>query len=149
MKLHIRHLCLPLAIVAFLASSQKSLAAENQQSGTQPQSDEVSKDKVNLVPKIHGTVRARWEMDTKGGENRFAVRNARVSISGEIAQPIDYYIQTDFCDQGKMKILDAWGVSALPSACACRADSSACLSAPTVSADRAHIFSQTTRLSAA
>ncbi|WP_304976922.1 porin [Duncaniella muris] len=109
MKLHIRHLCLPLAIVAFLASFQKSLAAENQQSGTQPQSDEVSKDKVNLVPKIHGTVRARWEMDTKGGENRFAVRNARVSISGEIAQPIDYYIQTDFCDQGKMKILDAWG----------------------------------------
>lgn len=78
-------------------------------SATEAQTEEVKEDKVSLIPKINGAIRARWEMDTKGGESRFQVRNARVIISGAIAPPVDYYIQSDFCDRGKMKILDAWG----------------------------------------
>lgn len=76
---------------------------------TEKQIEEVKEDKVNLTPKINGVIRARWEMDTHGSESRFQVRNARVIISGTIAPPINYYIQTDFCDRGKIKILDAWG----------------------------------------
>lgn len=63
-----------------------------------------------LMPEIHGTLRPRWEMLTSGGEMRFQMRNARLSIRGRIVPGvIDYYAQTDLCDRGKIKILDAWG----------------------------------------
>lgn len=64
--------------------------------------------KVNYVPEIHGALRTRIEMNTTQGEYRFQVRNARVSLGGNIASWANYFVQTDLCDQGKMKILDAW-----------------------------------------
>ena len=70
---------------------------------------EAEKENFSFVPRIHGALRARWELDTRTGDNRFQVRNARVSLEGKVAPSIDYYIQTDLCDRGKMKILDAWG----------------------------------------
>lgn len=66
---------------------------------------------VDYRPNIHGTFRGRWEMltgDGMGGESRFQVRNARVSVDGKVATWADYFLQTDLCDQGKMKILDAY-----------------------------------------
>lgn len=60
-------------------------------------------------PVVNGTIRSRWEMETQEGESRFQVRNARVSLTGHIAPEISYFINTDLCDRGKMKILDAWG----------------------------------------
>ncbi|MDE6463025.1 MAG: OprO/OprP family phosphate-selective porin [Muribaculaceae bacterium] len=64
---------------------------------------------TDYVPRIHGVMRTRWEMETESGDSRFQVRNARVSLDGNIAPIISYYIQTDLCDRGKMKILDAFG----------------------------------------
>lgn len=64
---------------------------------------------VSYMPEIHGTVRARWEMTTDNGESRFQVRNARLQIGGKIASWIDYFFNSDLCDQGKMKVLDYWG----------------------------------------
>lgn len=66
-------------------------------------------EKVDLLPKIHGALRTRWEMDTENDASRFQVRNARVTLNGNIAPKIDYFIQTDLCNAGKMQILDAWG----------------------------------------
>ncbi|MDE5750605.1 MAG: OprO/OprP family phosphate-selective porin [Duncaniella sp.] len=66
------------------------------------------KEQVSLVPRIHGAVRARYEMATAGGEERFQVRNARLKVVGDLSSAIDYFIQADLCDRGKMKILDAW-----------------------------------------
>lgn len=63
---------------------------------------------IDYRPEIHGTIRARAEADTRHGEYRFQVRNARLSIAGRIAPSIDYYFNTDFCDRGKIKILDVW-----------------------------------------
>ncbi len=61
-------------------------------------------------PEIHGVVRTRLEMTTQDPvEYRFQVRNARVSLGGDLNHSIKYFIQTDLCDAGKMKILDAWG----------------------------------------
>lgn len=91
-----------LSLLIFSLSTSVASAADTE-------SDKTVKEEVDLMPKFNGVVRARWEMDTHGGENRFEVRNARLMISGKIARPVDYFIQTDFCDQGKMKILDAWG----------------------------------------
>lgn len=58
---------------------------------------------------IHGALRTRWEMNLDDDASRFQVRNARVTLDGAIAPSIDYFIQTDLCNQGKMQILDAWG----------------------------------------
>ena len=68
-------------------------------------------EKVNLIPNFHGAIRGRWEVDTDehSGDQRFEVRNARVTMDGKVAPSIDYFVQVDLCDQGKMKILDAWG----------------------------------------
>lgn len=73
------------------------------------QSSAADNNEINYMPNIHGTVRTRWEMETDGGANRFQVRNARLSVDGKIAPWIDYFLNTDLCDRGKMKILDAWG----------------------------------------
>lgn len=61
------------------------------------------------VPQIHATLRPRLEIATESGEYRFQMRNARLVISGYAARPVDYFINIDLCDRGKMKILDAWG----------------------------------------
>ena len=64
---------------------------------------------VDLRPRINGAIRARYEYATQGGEERFQVRNARLTIAGDLAPAIDYYIQADLYDRGDMKILGAWG----------------------------------------
>jgi len=94
-------------VLLLLMAVPSVIAYANEKSGTENDTE------VDLTPKIHGALRTRWEMDTQGGESRFQVRNARVNIAGMIAPAIDYYMQTDLCDCGKMKILDAWGRIAL------------------------------------
>ena len=71
--------------------------------------DSVSTATPSYVPEIHGVVRARWEMATENGDSHFQVRNARLQVLGYVGPVFSYYINTDFCDRGKIKILDAWG----------------------------------------
>lgn len=66
-------------------------------------------DSIDYRPKFHGAVRSRWEMETQTGESRFQVRYARLTMDGNISRAISYFVQTDLCDQGKIKILDAFG----------------------------------------
>ncbi|MCM1028381.1 MAG: OprO/OprP family phosphate-selective porin [Pseudoflavonifractor sp.] len=62
------------------------------------------------APEFHGAIRTRFEMTTQDPVRyRFQVRNARLTMAGNINSSINYFVQTDLCDQGKMKILDAWG----------------------------------------
>ena len=69
--------------------------------------------KSPYIPQIHGTVRARYELETDDWSSRFQVRNARLSVSGNVCPIVDYYVQADFCDCGSFKMLDAWaGVKA-------------------------------------
>ncbi len=70
--------------------------------------DSVAAREVNYMPEFGAAIRARWEMETDGGLNRFMLRNARVSVAGHIAAPVDYFLQADLCDCGKMKFLDGW-----------------------------------------
>lgn len=85
------------------------LAIASEVSASEATAPADDKNKVDLIPKIHGAFRARWEMDTENSQSRFQVRNARLTLNGMIAPSIDYFFQTDLCDRGKMKILDAWG----------------------------------------
>ena len=64
-------------------------------------------DKKNIV-NIHGTIRSKYEYQTEESEGRFEVRNARVSVDGEITPMISYKAEIDLCDEGKIKMLDAY-----------------------------------------
>jgi len=70
---------------------------------------------VDLVPKIHGAIRTRFENEFHSDIKRFQVANARISLNGMVAPSIDYFVQIDACDRGKMKFLDAWGRIAITS----------------------------------
>lgn len=69
----------------------------------------VANDSIDYRPKFHGAIRGRWELETKSGESRFQMRYARLTMEGNIAPKIDYFVQTDLCDQGQFKILDVYG----------------------------------------
>ena len=69
---------------------------------------ETSRDSISYVPEVHGVIRGRWELETQDGYSHFQVRNARVSIEGYAAPIITYKINSDFCDRGKIMLLDAY-----------------------------------------
>lgn len=68
---------------------------------------------VNYVSEIHGTLRAKYELEPEYMENRFQVRNARLEVVGNIAPIISYKFNADFCDRGKFKMLDAYAAANL------------------------------------
>ena len=65
-------------------------------------------DKVDLKPKVHGTIRGKYEYQTEEGEGRFQVRNARVSLEGNVTKVVSYKAEIDLSDEGQIKMLDAY-----------------------------------------
>ncbi|MBQ9076752.1 MAG: porin [Muribaculaceae bacterium] len=64
---------------------------------------------AGYLPEIHGTIRAKYELEPEYMENRFQVRNARLGASGKIGSLVDYYkVEADFCDRGEFKVVDAY-----------------------------------------
>ena len=57
---------------------------------------------------IHGTIRSKYEYQTQDAEGRFEVRNARISVDGKLSPVIEYKAEIDLCDEGKIKMLDAY-----------------------------------------
>ena len=72
------------------------------------QADGDKEEKVNYVPEVHGTVRGKYEFQTGEGAGRFEVRNARLSVSGNVARGVEYKAEIDLCDEGQIKMLDAY-----------------------------------------
>lgn len=60
------------------------------------------------MPTIHGTIRSKYEYQTEEGEGRFMVRTARVSLDGKVVDKVSYKAEIDLCDEGNMKMLDAY-----------------------------------------
>lgn len=65
-------------------------------------------DGKSLLPQINGTLRSKYEYQTSEGEGRFEVRNARISVSGNVSPDISYKAEIDLCDEGNIKMLDAY-----------------------------------------
>lgn len=63
----------------------------------------------NFMPEIHGTIRGKYEYQTEEGEGRFEVRNARISVTGQVVKRLEYKAEVDLSDEGKIKMLDAYG----------------------------------------
>lgn len=69
---------------------------------------ETTAAKSPYIPEVHGTIRAKYEYEPRLGKGRFEVRNARVGIIGKIDPIVGYKVEIDLCDEGKMKMLDAY-----------------------------------------
>lgn len=63
---------------------------------------------VNYMPEFHATLKPRVEFDADNGAARFQVRNARLGALGNITKELSYKLEVDFCDRGKIKVLDAY-----------------------------------------
>jgi len=61
-----------------------------------------------IKPEVHGTIRGKYEYQTGEGEGRFEVRNARFSLSGKVVPAVSYKAEIDLCDEGSIKMLDAY-----------------------------------------
>lgn len=59
-------------------------------------------------PKIHGTIRGKYEYQPDDHAGRFEVRNAQVSIEDTITHYVGYKAEIDLSDEGKIKMLDAY-----------------------------------------
>ncbi len=59
-------------------------------------------------PTINGTIRGKYEYQPQDAKGRFEVRTARISATGSITEKVDYKAEIDLCDEGKIKMLDAF-----------------------------------------
>ena len=66
------------------------------------------KEEVDRTPKIGGTIRSKYEYQTEEGEGRFEVRTARIYVAGKVTKEVSYKAEIDLCDEGKIKMLDAY-----------------------------------------
>ena len=107
-----------LAVAAILMGSTIAAAAQSnaaQSNATQYNATQynatngnASNDNVDRTPHIHGTLRSKYEYQTSEGEGRFEVRNARISVDGSVTHSISYKAEIDLCDEGSIKMLDAY-----------------------------------------
>lgn len=67
-----------------------------------------AQEKVDYRPNVHGTVRGKYEYEPQLDAGRFQVRNARVSLDGQVHRALDYKAEIDLSDEGKLKMLDAY-----------------------------------------
>lgn len=60
------------------------------------------------IPTFHGTFRVSYQLSTATGMSRFGVQNARLSAGGFVLPHVDYLLQVDFSDRGRIVLLDAY-----------------------------------------
>jgi hypothetical protein len=65
-------------------------------------------DRKAYLPRVQGTVRAKYEYSLSHSEHRFQVRNARVGISGKVHPMVEYKAEIDLSDEGEIQMLDAY-----------------------------------------
>lgn len=70
------------------------------------QDDGARNDRFKML--IGGTIRGKYEYQTKEEKGRFEVRTARVNITGSINSAVGYKAEIDLCDEGEIKMLDAY-----------------------------------------
>lgn len=64
--------------------------------------------KVDYAPRINGTLRGKYEYQSEDNAGRFQVRNARISLRGNVAKNVSYKAEIDLSDEGRIRMLDAY-----------------------------------------
>ncbi|MCH5222247.1 MAG: hypothetical protein J1F05_08010 [Muribaculaceae bacterium] len=65
-------------------------------------------DSWSYKPVFNGEVLAYYRYSAATGDSRFQVPNARLSAGGYVFPFLDYFVQVDFCENGKIKLLDTY-----------------------------------------
>ena len=87
------------------------LATQAQEKAINEDGKKINKEKLegkDYLPEVHGTIRAKYEYQTGMNAGRFEVRNARVSLTGNILPSVAYKAEIDLSDEGQIKMLDAY-----------------------------------------
>ena len=82
-----------------------------QSTGNNEDGKAIDKEKLeakDYLPEVHGTIRSKYEYQTEMGAGRFEVRNARISLTGNILPSVAYKAEIDLSDEGEIKMLDAY-----------------------------------------
>lgn len=93
-----RRLLLPLCLLLYILP----LSAAN---------DSIAADSISglkkYMPKFNAVLRVRYEYEPDEG-GRFQVRTARLGVQGIVHPKVHYLIEADFCDEGKIRMQDAY-----------------------------------------
>ena len=92
-----------MAAALLLLASTVAVAQDSNASGAQSSVEDFIK-----TVKVGGTIRSKYEYQTEEGEGRFEVRTARINVSGNVTPEVSYKAEIDLCDEGKIKMLDAY-----------------------------------------
>ena len=65
-------------------------------------------EKQKFMPQIHGILRGKYEYEPDLNASRFEVRNARLSVDGNMPLKSSYKLEVDLCDESAIKMKDAW-----------------------------------------
>lgn len=65
-------------------------------------------EKIDYNPDVFGAVKAKFELSTVNGQQRFNVRNSRIGVKGLVSNQMSYAIQIDFNNEGNISILDSY-----------------------------------------
>lgn len=84
------------SIITFLLALMTSLSVLAQEKAS------------DYLPELHGTIRSKYEYQPDLEAGRFEVRNARFSLSGKVTPYVAYKAEIDLCDEGTIKMLDAY-----------------------------------------
>ena len=87
------------------------LAANAQEPQHNEDGKKIDKERLetkDYMPEIHGTIRSKYEYQTEMGAGRFEVRNARISVTGNVLPIVAYKAEIDLSDEGSIKMLDAY-----------------------------------------
>ncbi len=66
------------------------------------------------TPQLHGILRGKYEYEPDLDASRFEVRNARLSVEGNLPMRSSYKLEVDLCDESQIKMKDAWVRLLLP-----------------------------------
>ena len=82
-----------------------------QSAGNDEDGKKIDKERLegkDYLPKVNGTLRAKYEYQTGMQAGRFEMRNARVSLTGNVLPIVAYKAEIDLSDEGQIKMLDAY-----------------------------------------
>lgn len=104
---YLRYACITLFLLFLASVAGHAQTVEERLSALEKAQTEKSTTS-KYMPQLHGILRGKYEYEPDLDASRFEVRNARLSVSGNLPLRSEYKLEVDLCDETKMKMKDAW-----------------------------------------
>ncbi|MBQ0023843.1 MAG: porin [Prevotellaceae bacterium] len=99
--------CLFVLLAFLYAEAASAQTLEERISTLEKQLEKVNATRNN-APQLHGILRGKYEYQPDLEASRFEVRNARLSVDGNLPMRSSYKLEVDLCDESQIKMKDAW-----------------------------------------